>query len=173
MEVGVGIFYIVIFFCVIGLEIWNVVYVQLSCCFIDGCYGENFNCLQYYYQFQVVLKLNLENFQELYFGLLKVIGIDLLVYDICFVEDNWELLIFGVWGLGWEIWLNGMEVIQFIYFQQVGGIECYLVIGEIIYGLECLVMYLQGVDLVYDLVWIDGLFGKVIYGDVFYQNEVE
>lgn len=173
MEVGVGIFYLMICLCVLGLELMVVVYVQFFCCSIDGCYGENFNCLQYYYQFQVVIKLLLDNIQELYFGFLKELGMDSIIYDIRFVEDNWENSMLGVWGLGWEVWLNGMEVTQFIYFQQVGGLECKLVIGEIIYGLECLVMYIQGVDSVYDLVWSDGLLGKIIYGDVFYQNEVE
>ena len=121
----------------------------------------------------MVLKPNPENFQELYLGSLKAIGIDPLVHDIRFVEDNWESPTLGAWGLGWEIWLNGMEVTQFTYFQQVGGIECYPVTGEITYGLERLAMYLQGVDSVYDLVWTDGPFGKVTYGDVFHQNEVE
>lgn len=139
----------------------------------DGRYGENPNRLQHYYQFQVVLKPNPANFQELYLGSLKAIGLDPLVHDIRFVEDNWESPTLGAWGLGWEIWLNGMEVTQFTYFQQVGGIECYPVTGEITYGLERLAMYLQGVDSVYDLVWADGPFGKVTYGDVFHQNEVE
>jgi glycyl-tRNA synthetase alpha chain len=121
----------------------------------------------------VILKPNPENFQELYLGSLKHIGLDPLVHDIRFVEDNWESPTLGAWGLGWEVWLNGMEVTQFTYFQQVGGIECYPVTGEITYGLERLAMYLQGVDSVYDLVWTDGQFGKVTYGDVFHQNEVE
>jgi glycyl-tRNA synthetase alpha chain len=121
----------------------------------------------------VVLKPNPANFQELYLGSLKAIGLDPLVHDIRFVEDNWESPTLGAWGLGWEIWLNGMEVTQFTYFQQVGGIECYPVTGEITYGLERLAMYIQGVDSVYDLVWADGPFGKVTYGDVFHQNEVE
>ena len=139
----------------------------------DGRYGENPNRLQHYYQFQVVLKPNPENFQELYLGSLKHVGLDPLVHDIRFVEDNWESPTLGAWGLGWEVWLNGMEVTQFTYFQQAGGIECYPVTGEITYGLERLAMYLQGVDSVYDLVWADGPFGKVTYGDVFHQNEVE
>ncbi len=120
-----------------------------------------------------MLKPNPANFQELYLGSLKAIGLDPLVHDIRFVEDNWESPTLGAWGLGWEIWLNGMEVTQFTYFQQVGGIECYPVTGEITYGLERLAMYIQGVDSVYDLVWADGPFGKVSYGDVFHQNEVE
>ncbi|MBX9713350.1 MAG: glycine--tRNA ligase subunit alpha, partial [Pseudomonadaceae bacterium] len=157
----------------IGPETWNAAYVQPSRRPADGRYGENPNRLQHYYQFQVVLKPNPENFQELYLGSLKAIGLDPLVHDIRFVEDNWESPTLGAWGLGWEIWLNGMEVTQFTYFQQVGGIECYPVTGEITYGLERLAMYLQGVDSVYDLIWTDGPFGKVTYGDVFHQNEVE
>ncbi|MEG2268514.1 MAG: glycine--tRNA ligase subunit alpha, partial [Acinetobacter sp.] len=126
-----------------------------------------------YYQFQVVLKPNPDNIQQLYLDSLKAIGIDPLVHDIRFVEDNWESPTLGAWGLGWEVWLNGMEVTQFTYFQQVGGVECYPVTGEITYGLERLAMYLQGVDSVYDLVWTKGQFGTVTYGDVFHQNEVE
>ena len=121
----------------------------------------------------MVLKPNPENIQDLYLESLRRIGVDTLVHDIRFVEDNWESPTLGAWGLGWEVWLNGMEVTQFTYFQQVGGIECYPVTGEITYGLERLAMYLQGVDSVYDLVWADGPFGKVTYGDVFHQNEVE
>ena len=121
----------------------------------------------------MVLKPNPDNLQELYLGSLKHIGLDPLIHDIRFVEDNWESPTLGAWGLGWEIWLNGMEVTQFTYFQQVGGIECYPVTGEITYGLERLAMYLQGVDSVYDLIWTDGQFGKVTYGDVYHQNEVE
>jgi glycyl-tRNA synthetase alpha chain len=173
MEVGAGTFHTATFLRAIGPETWNAAYVQPSRRPADGRYGENPNRLQHYYQFQVVLKPNPENFQELYLGSLKAIGIDPLVHDIRFVEDNWESPTLGAWGLGWEIWLNGMEVTQFTYFQQVGGIECYPVTGEITYGLERLAMYLQGVDSVYDLVWTDGQFGKVTYGDVFHQNEVE
>ena len=139
----------------------------------DGRYGENPNRLQHYYQFQVVLKPNPDNIQQLYLDSLKAIGIDTLTHDIRFVEDNWESPTLGAWGLGWEVWLNGMEVTQFTYFQQVGGVECYPVTGEITYGLERLAMYLQGVDSVYDLVWTKGQFGTVTYGDVFHQNEVE
>ena len=134
-------------------------------------YGENPNRLQHYYQFQVVLKPNPDNIQQLYLDSLKAIGIDTLTHDIRFVEDNWESPTLGAWGLGWEVWLNGMEVTQFTYFQQVGGVECYPVTGEITYGLERLAMYLQGVDSVYDLVWTKA--GTVTYGDVFHQNEVE
>ena len=139
----------------------------------DGRYGDNPNRLQHYYQFQVVLKPNPANIQELYLGSLEAIGIDTLTHDVRFVEDNWESPTLGAWGLGWEVWLNGMEVTQFTYFQQVGGIECFPVTGEITYGLERLAMYIQGVDSVYDLVWTDGEFGRVTYGDVFHQNEVE
>ena len=139
----------------------------------DGRYGDNPNRLQHYYQFQVVLKPNPPDIQELYLGSLEAIGIDTQVHDVRFVEDNWESPTLGAWGLGWEVWLNGMEVTQFTYFQQVGGIECFPVTGEITYGLERLAMYIQGVDSVYDLVWTDGAFGRVTYGDVFHQNEVE
>jgi glycyl-tRNA synthetase alpha chain len=139
----------------------------------DGRYGENPNRLQHYYHFQVMLKPSPKNIQELYLGSLEELGLDTLVNDIRFVEDNWESPTLGAWGLGWEVWLNGMEVTQFTYFQQVGGIECSPVTGEITYGLERLAMYLQGVDSIYDLVWTDGPLGKVTYGDVFHQNEVE
>ena len=173
MEVGAGTFHTATFLRSIGPEIWNAAYVQPSRRPGDGRYGENPNRLQHYYQFQVVLKPNPDNIQELYLDSLRHIGIDPLVHDIRFVEDNWESPTLGAWGLGWEIWLNGMEVTQFTYFQQVGGVECYPVTGEITYGLERLAMYLQGVDSVYDLVYSDGPFGKVTYGDVFHQNEVE
>jgi glycyl-tRNA synthetase alpha chain len=129
--------------------------------------------LQHYYQFQVVLKPSPLNIQELYLESLTAMGIDTNVHDVRFVEDNWESPSLGAWGLGWEIWLNGMEVTQFTYFQQVGGLECYPVTGEITYGLERIAMYLQGVDSVYDLVWANGPNGVVTYGDVFHQNEVE
>ncbi|WP_111872531.1 glycine--tRNA ligase subunit alpha, partial [Acinetobacter baumannii] len=157
----------------LGPETWNAAYVQPSRRPKDGRYGENPNRLQHYYQFQVVLKPNPDNIQQLYLDSLKAIGIDTLTHDIRFVEDNWESPTLGAWGLGWEVWLNGMEVTQFTYFQQVGGVECYPVTGEITYGLERLAMYLQGVDSVYDLVWTKGQFGTVTYGDVFHQNEVE
>ncbi len=121
----------------------------------------------------VVIKPSPENIQELYLGSLKELGMDPTIHDIRFVEDNWENPTLGAWGLGWEVWLNGMEVTQFTYFQQVGGLECKPVTGEITYGLERLAMYIQGVDSVYDLVWSDGPLGKTTYGDVFHQNEVE
>lgn len=174
MEVGAGTSHPATFLRAIGPETWNVAYVQPSRRPTDGRYGENPNRLQHYYQYQVILKPNPSNFQELYLGSLKAIGIDPLVHDIRFVEDNWENPTLGAWGLGWEIWLNGMEVTQFTYFQQVGGIECYPVSGELTYGLERLAMYIQDVDNVYDLVWTIGPDGtKVTYGDVYLQNEIE
>lgn len=173
MEVGAGTFHPATFLRAIGPENWNSAYVQPSRRPTDGRYGENPNRLQHYYQFQVVLKPSPDHIQDLYLGSLEMLGFDTRVHDIRFVEDNWESPTLGAWGLGWEVWLNGMEVTQFTYFQQVGGIDCYPVTGEITYGLERLAMYLQGVDSVYDLVWSDGPFGKVTYGDVFLQNEVE
>lgn len=173
MEMGAGTFHTATFLRVLGPERWHAAYVQPSRRPTDGRYGDNPNRLQHYYQFQVVLKPNPPDIQELYLGSLKAIGIDTLTHDVRFVEDNWESPTLGAWGLGWEVWLNGMEVTQFTYFQQVGGIECFPVTGEITYGLERLAMYIQGVDSVYDLVWTDGEFGRVTYGDVFHQNEVE
>ncbi len=173
LEMGAGTFHTATFLRALGPETWNAAYVQPSRRPKDGRYGENPNRLQHYYQFQVVLKPNPANIQQLYLDSLKAIGIDTLTHDIRFVEDNWESPTLGAWGLGWEVWLNGMEVTQFTYFQQVGGLECYPVTGEITYGLERLAMYLQGVDSVYDLVWTRGQFGTVTYGDVFHQNEVE
>ncbi|MBA52932.1 MAG: glycine--tRNA ligase subunit alpha [Pseudomonadales bacterium] len=173
MEMGAGTFHTATFLRAIGPETWNAAYVQPSRRPTDGRYGENPNRLQHYYQFQVVLKPSPANIQELYLESLRLLGIDTNAHDVRFVEDNWESPTLGAWGLGWEVWLNGMEVTQFTYFQQVGGVECYPVTGEITYGLERLCMYLQGVDSVYDLVWTDGPFGKVTYGDVFHQNEVE
>ncbi|PHS30535.1 MAG: glycine--tRNA ligase subunit alpha [Methylophaga sp.] len=173
MEVGAGTFHPATFLRAIGPEPWRAAYVQPSRRPTDGRYGENPNRLQHYYQFQVVLKPAPLNIQELYLDSLKMLGLDTSVHDIRFVEDNWESPTLGAWGLGWEIWLNGMEVTQFTYFQQVGGLECRPVTGEITYGLERIAMYLQGVSSVYDLVWSDGPHGKVTYGDVFHQNEVE
>ena len=173
MEMGAGTFHTATFLRALGPETWNAAYVQPSRRPKDGRYGENPNRLQHYYQFQVVLKPNPDNIQQLYLDSLKAIGIDTLTHDIRFVEVNWESPTLGPWGLGWEVWLNGMEVTQFTYFQQVGGVECYPVTGEITYGLERLAMYLQGVDSVSDLVWTKGQFGTVTYGDVFHQNEVE
>jgi glycyl-tRNA synthetase alpha chain len=173
MEVGAGTFHWGTFLRAIGPETWNAAYVQPSRRPTDGRYGENPNRLQHYYQFQVVMKPSPDNIQELYLGSLARLGVDTSIHDIRFVEDNWESPTLGAWGLGWEIWLNGMEVTQFTYFQQVGGLECYPVTGEITYGLERIAMYLQGVDSVYDLVWTNGPEGPVTYGDVFHQNEVE
>lgn len=173
LEMGAGTFHTATFLRALGPETWNAAYVQPSRRPKDGRYGENPNRLQHYYQFQVVLKPNPSNIQQLYLDSLKAVGIDTLTHDVRFVEDNWESPTLGAWGLGWEVWLNGMEVTQFTYFQQVGGVECYPVTGEITYGLERLAMYLQGVDSVYDLVWTKGQFGTVTYGDVFHQNEVE
>ena len=173
MEVGAGTFHPATFLRAIGPEPWSAAYVQPSRRPADGRYGENPNRLQHYYQFQVVIKPSPLDIQELYLGSLRMLGLDPLVHDIRFVEDNWESPTLGAWGLGWEIWLNGMEVTQFTYFQQVGGLECRPVTGEITYGLERIAMYLQGVESVFDLVWTDGPLGKVTYGDVFHQNEVE
>ena len=173
MEVGAGTFHPATFLRCLGPENWNAAYVQPSRRPTDGRYGENPNRLQHYYQFQVVMKPSPDNFQELYLQSLVALGIDPLVHDIRFVEDNWESPTLGAWGLGWEVWLNGMEVSQFTYFQQAGGIECYPVTGEITYGLERMAMYLQGVDSVYELLWTRSPQGDVRYGDVFHQNEVE
>jgi len=173
MEVGAGTFHPATFLRAIGPESWRTAYVQPCRRPTDGRYGENPNRLQHYYQYQVILKPSPDNIQQLYLDSLTALGIDPLTHDIRFVEDNWESPTLGAWGLGWEVWLNGMEITQFTYFQQVGGLECYPVSGEITYGLERIAMYLQGVDSIYDLVWTEGPEGKVTYGDVFHQNEVE
>ncbi|GDX84659.1 glycine--tRNA ligase alpha subunit [Methylococcaceae bacterium] len=173
LEVGAGTFHPATFLRAIGPEPWRAAYVQPSRRPTDGRFGDNPNRLQHYYQFQVMLKPSPADIQELYLGSLKMLGFDLLEHDIRFVEDNWESPTLGAWGLGWEVWLNGMEVTQFTYFQQVGGLECRPVTGEITYGLERLAMYLQGVNSVYDLVWTETPNGVVTYGDVFHQNEVE
>ena len=173
MEMGAGTFHTATFLRSIGPEPWNAAYVQPSRRPTDGRYGENPNRLQHYYQFQVAMKPSPKNIQELYLGSLKMMGIDTLTHDIRFVEDNWESPTLGAWGLGWEVWLNGMEVTQFTYFQQVGGLDCRPVTGEITYGIERIAMYLQGVESVYDLIWTNGPNGPVTYGDVFHQNEVE
>ena len=157
----------------IGPEPWNAAYVEPSRRPADGRYGENPNRLYQHHQFQVVMKPSPSNIQELYLQSLELLGINPLEHDIRFVEDNWENPSTGSAGLGWEVWLDGMEITQFTYFQQVGGLECKPVTGEITYGLERLAMYIQGVDSVYDLVWSDGPLGKTTYGDVFHQNEVE
>ena len=182
MEVGAGTSHTATFLRAIGPEPWKAAYVQPSRRPKDGRYGENPNRLQHYYQFQVVMKPAPANILDLYLGSLEALGFDLKSNDIRFVEDDWENPTLGAWGLGWEVWLNGMEVTQFTYFQQVGGIDCKPVTGEITYGLERLAMYLQGVDNVYDLVWTDTgsashtaeeRGGKIFYGDVYKQNEVE
>jgi len=173
MEVGAGTFHPATFLRAIGPEPWRAAYVQPSRRPTDGRYGENPNRLQHYFQFQVLLKPSPNNFQELYLGSLQELGFDTLVHDIRFVEDNWESPTLGAWGLGWEVWLNGMEVTQFTYFQQVGGLECRPVSGEITYGIERLAMYIQGVDSIYDLVWAHGPTGDVTYGDIYLQNEIE
>ena len=169
MEVGAGTFHPATFLRSIGPEPWKVAYAQPSRRPGDGRYGENPNRLQHYYQFQVLLKPSPDDIQDLYLDSLRAIGIDLKMHDVRFVEDNWESPTLGAWGLGWEVWLNGMEVSQFTYFQQVGGLSCKPISGELTYGLERLAMYLQGADSVYDLIWTEGL----TYGDVFHQNEVE
>lgn len=169
MPVGAGTFHPATFLRALGPEPWRAAYVQPSRRPTDGRYGDNPNRLQHYYQFQVVLKPSPDEIQALYLGSLVALGLDPHVHDIRFVEDDWESPTLGAWGLGWEVWLNGMEVTQFTYFQQVGGLDCRPVMGEITYGLERLAMYLQGVESVYDLVWT----GDVRYGDVYHQNEVE
>ena len=173
LEVGAGTFHPATFLRAIGPENWNAAYVQPCRRPTDGRYGDNPNRLQHYYQFQVALKPSPDDIQQLYLNSLYEIGIDPTVNDIRFVEDNWESPTLGAWGLGWEVWLNGMEVTQFTYFQQVGGLECFPVTGEITYGLERIAMYLQGVDSIYDLIWARNAGGDVSYGDVFHQNEVE
>jgi glycyl-tRNA synthetase alpha chain len=173
MEVGAGTFHPATFLRSIGPEPWAAAYVQPSRRPTDGRYGDNPNRLQHYYQYQVVMKPNPDDLLDRYIASLKALGVDPLVHDLRFVEDNWESPTLGAWGLGWEVWLNGMEVTQFTYFQQVGGLECWPVTGEITYGLERLAMYLQNVDNVFDLVWTNAPHGVVTYGDVFHQNEVE
>ncbi len=173
MEVGAGTFHTGTFLRSIGPEPWSAAYVQPSRRPTDGRYGENPFRLQHYYQFQVVIKPSPDDILDRYLGSLRSLGIDPLTHDVRFVEDNWESPTLGAWGLGWEVWLNGMEITQFTYFQQAGGLDCKPVTGEITYGLERLAMYLQGVESVYDVVWTDGPLGRVTYADVFHQNEVE
>ena len=173
LEVGAGTFHPATFLRSIGPEPWNAAYIQPCRRPTDGRYGENPNRLQHYYQYQVVMKPSPLDFQERYLGSLDAVGIDPGIHDVRFVEDNWESPTLGAWGLGWEVWLNGMEVTQFTYFQQAGGLECRPVMGEITYGLERLAMYLQGVESVFDLVWTEGPHGKITYREVFHQNEVE
>jgi len=186
MEMGAGTFHTATFLRAVGPEPWNAAYVQPCRRPKDGRYGENPNRLQHYYQYQVVMKPSPEQFQDLYLGsLTDALGIDPKKNDIRFVEDDWESPTLGAWGLGWEVWLNGMEVTQYTYFQQVGGLDCKPVLGELTYGLERLAMVLQGKDSIFDLVWVDGAETRastpvltrastpVLYGDVFHQNEVE
>ena len=173
LEVGAGTFHPATFLRALGPEPWAAAYVQPCRRPTDGRYGENPNRLQQYYQYQVVLKPNPDDVLERYFGSLLELGIDPQVHDLRLVEDNWEAPTLGAWGLGWEVWLNGMEVTQFTYFQQAGGLECRPVTAEITYGLERLAMYLQNVDSVFDLVWTTAPHGVVRYGDVFHRNEVE
>ena len=172
-EMGAGTFHPATFLRAVGPEPWSAAYVQPSRRPTDGRYGDNPFRLQHYYQYQVAIKPSPDDIQELYLDSLEAIGIDTLVHDIRFVEDNWESPTLGAWGLGWEVWLNGMEVTQFTYFQQVGGLECRPVTGEITYGLERLAMYLQNVESIFDIVWTDGPLGRITYGDVYHQNEVE
>jgi glycyl-tRNA synthetase alpha chain len=169
MEVGAGTSHTATFLRSIGPEPWKAAYVQPSRRPKDGRYGENPNRLQHYYQFQVALKPSPENIVDLYMKSLENLGFDLKKNDVRLVEDNWENPTLGAWGLGWEVWLNGMEVTQFTYFQQVGGIACKPITGEITYGLERLAMYIQDVDSIYDIKWTKDL----KYGDVFLQNEIE
>lgn len=173
MEVGAGTFHPSTFLAAVGPEPLRAAYVQPSRRPTDGRYGENPNRLQHYFQFQVVLKPSPDDFQELYLASLRVLGLDLLKDDVRFVEDDWESPTLGAWGLGWEVWLNGMEVTQFTYFQQVGGLDCRPVTGEITYGLERIAMYLQGVESLFDLVWTDSPIGRYTYRDLYHQNEVE
>ncbi len=170
MEVGAGTFHPATALRALGKDDWKAAYVQPCRRPSDGRYGENPNRLQHYYQFQTVLKPSPKNIQKLYLESLKVIGIDSLKNDIRFVEDDWESPTLGAWGLGWEVWCNGMEISQFTYFQQIGGIDCKPVTGELTYGLERIAMYIQRIDNVYDIIWNNN---GVKYGDIFLQNEIE
>ena len=173
MEMGAATFHTGTFLRALGPEPWNAAWAQPCRRPKDGRYGENPNRLQHYYQFQVVLKPSPPNIQDLYLGSLVELGIDPKQNDIRFVEDDWESPTLGAWGLGWEVWLNGMEVTQFTYFQEVGSLPCKPVLGELTYGIERLAMYLQGKESILDLVWTEGPNGPVTYGDVYHQNEVE
>lgn len=173
MEMGAGTFHSSTFLRAIGPEPWHACHTQASRRPTDGRYGENPNRLQHYYQFQVAMKPSPPDMQNLYLGSLKALGFDPLEHDIRFVEDNWESPTLGAWGLGWEVWLNGMEVTQYTYFQQCGGLPCKPVLGELAYGIERLAMYIQKVESVYDLTWGHSGNRVVTYGDVFHQNEVE
>jgi glycyl-tRNA synthetase alpha chain len=173
MEMGAGTFHAATFLRAVGPEPWRAAYVQPSRRPTDGRYGNNPFRLQHYYQFQVCIKPSPDDFQDMYLDSLRSLSFDLLTHDVRFVEDNWESPTLGAWGLGWEVWLNGMEISQFTYFQQVGGLDCRPVMGEITYGLERLAMYIQGKESIFDVVWAEGPFGTITYGDVFHQNEVE
>lgn len=173
MEVGAGTFHPQTFLKAIGPEPWSCVYVQPCRRPTDGRYGQNPNRVQHYYQLQVILKPSPLNIQDVYLDSLRALGIDPLVHDIRFVEDNWASPTLGAWGLGWEVWQDGMEVSQFTYFQQAGGLDCAPVTGELTYGLERLAMYLQGVNTLFDIVWSEGPLGTITYGDIFLQNEEE
>jgi glycyl-tRNA synthetase alpha chain len=173
MEMGAGTFHPATFLRAIGPEPWRAAYVQPCRRPTDGRYGENPNRLQHYYQFQVVLKPSPDNIQQLYLDSLKAVGVDTGAHDIRFVEDNWESPTLGAWGLGWEVWLDGMEISQFTYFQQIGGLDCKPVTGEMTYGLERIAMCLQDCSNVFDLIWTENAERKVTYGDIYHQNEVE
>lgn len=173
MEMGAGTFHPATFLRAIGPEPWRAAYVQPCRRPTDGRYGENPNRLQHYYQFQVLLKPSPDNIQQLYIDSLKAIGVDTNTHDIRFVEDNWESPTLGAWGLGWEVWLDGMEISQFTYFQQIGGLDCKPVTGEITYGLERIAMCLQDCSNIFDLVWTDTGYNVITYGDFYHQNEVE
>jgi len=173
MQMGAATFHPATFLRAVGPEPWSSAYVQPCRRPSDGRYGENPFRLQHYYQYQVVIKPSPKDMQDIYLESLRTIGIDPAIHDIRFVEDNWESPSLGAWGLGWEVWLNGMEITQFTYFQQVGGLECRPVTGEITYGLERLAMYLQEVENIFDIVWTDGPLGCISYRDVYYQNEIE
>lgn len=169
LEKGAGTMNPATFLRALGPEPWNVAYVEPSRRPTDGRYGENPNRLQHYFQYQVILKPSPDNIQEMYLDSLRALGIKPEEHDIRFVEDNWESPTLGAWGLGWEVWLDGMEITQFTYFQQCGGIDCKPVCGEITYGIERIAMFIQEVDSVYDIEWVDG----ITYGDVYHQNEVD
>ena len=173
LEVGAGTFHPSTFLRAIGKKPWHVAYVQPCRRPTDGRYADNPNRTQYYYQFQVILKPSPDDIQDLYLGSLRALGIDTLIDDIRFVEDNWESPSLGAWGLGWEVWQNSMEISQFTYFQQIGGLECNPITGEITYGLERIAMALQNVYSMFDIIWTDGPFGKTTYKDMFFKNEIE
>jgi len=173
MEMGAGTFHPATFLRAIGPEPWRAAYVQPCRRPTDGRYGENPNRLQHYYQFQVLLKPSPDNIQQLYLDSLTAIGVDTETHDIRFVEDNWESPTLGAWGLGWEVWLDGMEISQFTYFQQIGGLDCKPVTGEMTYGLERIAMCLQNCSNIFDLVWTENDERTITYGDIYHQNEVE